>query len=621
MKKEFQLLFIGIFYLSVIVCQQTFVKTEYTEVISVLNDAIYSAIDESYGTTEVLRIQQRLIQIQNQYPQTIDVVKGLSVIEASERHAIFTNENQKQVFLAIRGTDTLKVNLEQDSQIWLNNMPVYSYEIAQIMSHNMTDFSKQGYDVIVCGHSVGATLALLTCSNNSWIKHCEIHNPYLDDSFFDKINPLLRATNMQKKIIIQETIGDYLSQRYPTKQMDAVYSFFEIQSVGQSIGNDTCITLFIKAHLYDRINYIFNSQELERLKKIDQIEQNLKSIADQFLEKFAWLFYSIRQCQYNQYFDLYYNACQSCPPNFGCASSFLGPYTCRIGSIPNQQTGICESCGQGKFADLGSLICQDCQLGSYCINGVKIECPPGTFNNDPKSQQCQKCSSRFYQNEKAQSICKQCPPGYQCPTSGMTYPIPCIPGTYNPRFKEDQCYSCDPGSFQIQSGQSSCDLCPEGYKCPAKDQSPIPCPPGYYNANKKQTQCYLCDLGSYQTNYGQSFCERCPAGNYCPKQDQEPIPCPPGTYNRNTKQDQCYQCDTGRYQTQSGMSFCNECPAGYQCPSRNLDPIPCPPNTYNANKNQDRCYPCSSSQYQPLSGQTSCIPIPKNFLNQKNQIY
>ncbi|KAL4509144.1 hypothetical protein ABPG72_018075 [Tetrahymena utriculariae] len=293
---------------------------------------------------------------------------------------------------------------------------------------------------------------------------------------------------IRKKIIIQETIGDYLSQRYPTKQMDAVYSFFDIKSVGQYLGNDTCITLLIKAHLYKRINYIFNSQELERLKKIDQIEQNLKSITDQFLEKFAWLFYSIRQCQYNQYFDLYYNACKSCPPNCGCTQSFLDPYTCRLGSIPNQQTGNCESSGSGKFADLGSLICKDCQLGSYCVNGVKIECPSGTFNNDPKSQQCQKCSSRFYQNEKGQSLCKQCPPGYQCPASGMIYPIPCIPGTCNPLYKEDQCYSCDPGSFQTQSAQSSCDLCPEGFKCPAKDQSPIPCLPGYYNPNKKQTQ-------------------------------------------------------------------------------------------------------------------------------------
>ncbi|KAL4509143.1 hypothetical protein ABPG72_018074 [Tetrahymena utriculariae] len=146
MKKAFYTLFIGIYCLSLIVCQQAFVKTEYTEIISVLNDAIYSAIDDTYGKTEAERIQQRIIQIQNQYLQTIDVVKRLSVIQAYQRYA-------------------------QDSQVWLNNMPVYSYEIAQIMSHNMTDFSKQGYDVIVCGHSVGATLALLTCSNNSWIKH------------------------------------------------------------------------------------------------------------------------------------------------------------------------------------------------------------------------------------------------------------------------------------------------------------------------------------------------------------------------------------------------------------------------------------------------------------------
>jgi hypothetical protein len=74
---------------------------------------------------------------------------------------------------------------------------------------------------------------------------------------------------------------------------------------------------------------------------------------------------------------------------------------------------------QGYLCTIGSPILRPCPQGSYCPgSGVRIECPPSTYNPDNGSH--------------ASLDCRMCPAGYLCDTEGTVdyLPYACPPGRY-----------------------------------------------------------------------------------------------------------------------------------------------------------------------------------------------
>lgn len=70
------------------------------------------------------------------------------------------------------------------------------------MNDKVVSYKNSGYSVNVSGHSLGGTLALMTCADNPWISHCEVHNPYLDDSIIKKLNAKIASEKNGNKFLI-----------------------------------------------------------------------------------------------------------------------------------------------------------------------------------------------------------------------------------------------------------------------------------------------------------------------------------------------------------------------------------------------------------------------------------
>ena len=115
----------------------------------------------------------------------------------------------------------------------------------------MTDLANSGYKINVSGHSLGGSLALFACANNQWVSHCEVHNPYLDDTIVSKLGPIIDSNpNMANKILIQRTDGDLVSHRYAkTSFNNTLYSSFEIPENVKGLNKHSSLNFFAEAHL------------------------------------------------------------------------------------------------------------------------------------------------------------------------------------------------------------------------------------------------------------------------------------------------------------------------------------------------------------------------------------
>ena len=60
-------LFIIFLLISILVKGEGFIKSNYTEIDSILNEATYYSIDKSYGNSEKERVEKRLNEIRDQF--------------------------------------------------------------------------------------------------------------------------------------------------------------------------------------------------------------------------------------------------------------------------------------------------------------------------------------------------------------------------------------------------------------------------------------------------------------------------------------------------------------------------------------------------------------------------
>jgi hypothetical protein len=240
-----------------------------------------------------------------------------------------------------------------------------------------------------------------------------------------------------------------------------------------------------------------------------------------------------------------------------------------------------------------------CTPGSYCINGLKLPCPPGLFGN-VTGLRTVNCSG-------------PCQPGQFCPQGSVT-PLPCPKGTY--------------GAVEKLTNSSCSGRCQQGYFCPEGSISPRerPCPPGRYGPVEglSSYDCSnVCESASDEWG-GQycipNYCEAgyfCPAGSssaqqnpcgspslYCPTGVALPLPVEIGFYsigrisipnypqidtdaNARTGQELCeagfycsdgvrYLCPAGTYGSALGLSNAScsgDCLAGYYCEEGSSSPM------------------------------------------------
>eukprot|EP00501_MAST-03F_sp_TOSAG23-6_P001115 GSMAST32.ASY1.ANO1.1158.1 assembled CDS len=245
-----------------------------------------------------------------------------------------------------------------------------------------------------------------------------------------------------------------------------------------------------------------------------------------------------------------------------------------------------------------------CPKGTYCIDGIKIDCAPGVYGLEEGLAQ-DTCSDR-------------CPSGYYCPA-----------GTINPTANA----SCGHVSFYCPAGSESPNNSQPGYYTvggtPITRHAQRICPMGYWcNTGVKQ----LCSAGYFGSSEGLStkqcsgicpagyFCYWCGRGStsptenscgsanvYCPKGSGSPQKASEGYYtfplsgspsqanianrvmqNICVKGNYCtggikYTCPPGTYGSIEGLSTskCSGlCPMGHYCPEETTVPIPCPQGVY-----------------------------------------
>ncbi len=143
-------------------------------------------------------------------------------------------------------------------------------------------------------------------------------------------------------------------------------------------------------------------------------------------------------------------------------------------------------CPDGSYSSVGSVSCDPCAGGHYCVNGVKGLCEAGT-------------SAVVGSNS-----CSGCPLG-TFSSNGYPVCLPCQTGTFASAEGSAECTKCPPGTYASSMGSVAC----------------IQCPAGKY-ASSSATTCYSCPTGTY-SGKGYAQCTNCPSGTYAASHPLDPL--------------------------------------------------------------------------------------------------
>lgn len=165
----------------------------------------------------------------------------------------------------------------------------------------------------------------------------------------------------------------------------------------------------------------------------------------------------------------------------------------------------------------------ECEPGHYCIDGVKRQCPAGTYSNIWGSTSCSAI----------------CPEGYYCPI-GSIVPIACHSKSFCPK-GSDRSHTISKYNYGITTTNSDDmknsmqALCPIGSYCiPGTDKKQL-CPSGRYGSRQGETSSLctgLCAAG-YFCPEGSVRAQQIPCGGsglYCPEGSSKPIAVSEGYY-------------------------------------------------------------------------------------------
>ncbi|KAG7238704.1 hypothetical protein INR49_031220, partial [Caranx melampygus] len=244
--------------------------------------------------------------------------------------------------------------------------------------------------------------------------------------------------------------------------------------------------------------------------------------------------------------------------------------------------------------------------GHYCVGGVAVPCPAGTYGSKEGLQRlrdCTICPAGFYCLEGSSwrpTSQFLCPQGYYCEEGTATpHGSPCPAGTA--------------GEQLGQTSRAACKRCREGRFCPAGSSVPgLPCARGRY-CPAGTVEEVICPRGTFTPHQGAisvKDCLKCPAGFYCPEGTSDPVPCPPGSFNPLEGQDEladCRECYAGKACTQVALRAPDvDCMKGFVCPPGSSKPNnpnnACPPGTLN-----NRTDLTDRSQCQQCPARYACL--------------
>jgi hypothetical protein len=211
----------------------------------------------------------------------------------------------------------------------------------------------------------------------------------------------------------------------------------------------------------------------------------------------------------------------------------------------------------GKYATADKTQCKPCEVGYYCIGGIKSVCESGTFSTASQSF-CSACRAGYTCNDDEMEICREgtysdgtfaecepCPLGTKCPGLGNKVPITCPDGLYSSTTGSAACHACSDGKICEKGTQRDC---PSGFACSGGHV--LMCPQGFYSDGGR-SECLPCASGTYNPNVksqSKNDCTACPLfmvtrGNGSATADD--CGCMVGYYRNTTGGDtSCIECST-----------------------------------------------------------------------------
>lgn len=207
------------------------------------------------------------------------------------------------------------------------------------MEQKVLKYANSGYSVNVSGHSLGGTLALMTCVDNVWIAHCEVHNPFLNDTIISNLNYKINLNYIANKFFVQITNGDLVSTFFPKTKLAGTYSYFDQLPNVRGLIDHSDLTLLAKV--------FFNETEIVNFTtpffSIDAIKNYIVKLD----EKFKQIFNLVYSCNSAYYFSWDILSCLTCPVGRSCTHALLGPRTCAPGYFGYR--GECYECNFGQY--------------------------------------------------------------------------------------------------------------------------------------------------------------------------------------------------------------------------------------------------------------------------------
>ncbi|XP_028816912.1 multiple epidermal growth factor-like domains protein 6 [Denticeps clupeoides] len=295
--------------------------------------------------------------------------------------------------------------------------------------------------------------------------------------------------------------------------------------------------------------------------------------------------------------------CQRCNGSFSCDGT-RNPVWTGTGGQLGPRTRPLHPCPPGTYR-IGEEVtaCMVCPLGYYCIGGVAIQCPAGTYGAKEglqREKDCTFCPAGFYCLEgstRRPSTQFLCPVGFYCEEgTAVPHGSPCPAGTA--------------GGQMGQTSRAACKRCVEGRYCPPGSVGQgLPCARGKFCPAGTLTEI-LCPQGTFTAHEGaQSIkdCLKCPVGFYCPEGTSNPVPCPAGTFNPLEGQyssSDCRTCYPGKACTHVALKSPDvDCMPGYVCP----------PGSDRPNAPENACPPGTLSNRTDLTDPSQCQQCPVRY--------
>lgn len=340
--------------------------------------------------------------------------------------------------------------------------------------------------------------------------------------------------------------------------------------------------------------------------------------------------------------------CEPCPPNyygirnltnsdpldmFQCVPCESGFYALQRGSVEC----IANKCGAGQMrvsqsegAVKEAPVCFTCPNSDdrYMFEDEQCFCKKGSFLTEAR---CKKCPPHTYQDKDKADECIPCPAGTSAFGEGNTVCVdnPCSAGQ---KHTAGGCVNCNANEYSVNDA-IECLQCPFGTFSSAGDAtcSKNTCTVGRYR-NQGTGDCHDCEVNTYQDLAGSTQCKSCPLGSTVSHTGATSASachrsgCDKGKFSTHGVCQKCGRgrfsdvvggvckaCESGRYAYSSGAESCEavaNCGKGhYVNPAKGGPCLPCPAGKFTDGLGSIFCKDCPDNHHTWSQGQEACVGV------------